>query len=133
MKIFAKQYAKSLYETVWDKNDSQIKGAINNFFSILIQNNDMAKAEEVIVEFEKIWNMEQGIIEAKVVSAKELDNDIIKLLNNYIAELSGAREVSLNQEVNKNILGGVIIKYEDKILDGSLRARLSGLKTEMIK
>ncbi len=133
MKIIPKQYAQSLYQAVRDKNDSQIKDAINNFFSILIQNNDMAKAEEVVVEFEKIWNMEQGIIEAKVVSAKELDNDIVKLLNDYIAELSGAKQVSLNQEVNKNILGGVIIKYKDKVLDGSLRMRLGELKSEMVK
>lgn len=133
MNISSRQYAESLYEAVRDKNDSQIKDAINNFFNILVQNNDMAKAEEVVKEFEETWDREQGIIKAKVVSAKELDNDIVKLLNNYIAELSGAKKVSLNQEVNKNILGGVIIKYEDKILDGSLRARLNELKVEMVK
>ena len=133
MKITAKQYAESLYEAVQDKNNSQIKNSINNFFSILIQNNDIAKAEEIAKEFEKIWNTEQGIIEAEVVSAKELNNKIVKLLNNYIAELSGSEKVILNQKINKDILGGVIIKYEDKILDGSLRAKLNGLKTEMIK
>ena len=133
MKITAKQYAESLYEAVQDKNNSQIKNSINNFFSILIQNNDIAKAEVIVKEFEKIWNTEQGIIEAKVVSAKELDNKIVKLLNNYIAELSGAEKVNLNQKINKDILGGVIIKYEDKILDGSLRMRLSELKGEMMR
>ncbi|MCK5510209.1 ATP synthase F1 subunit delta [Candidatus Parcubacteria bacterium] len=133
MKITAKQYAESLYEAVQDKNNSQIKNSINNFFNILIQNNDLAKAEAIVKEFEKIWNIEQGIIEAKVVSAKELDNKIIKLLNNYITKLSGAEKVILNQKINKDILGGVVIKFEDKILDGSLRARLSELKSEMIK
>ena len=133
MKITAKQYAESLYEAVQDKNNSQIKNSINTFFNILIQNNDLAKAEAIVKEFEKIWNIEQGIIEAKVVSAKELDNKIIKLLNNYITKLSGAEKVILNQKINKDILGGVVIKFEDKILDGSLRARLSELKSEMIK
>ena len=133
MKIFAKQYAQSLHETVVDKSNNQIKDAINNFFDILVQNNDITKAEEIVKEFEKIWNMEHGIIEAEVVSAKELDNNIVKLLNGYIAELSGAKQVSLNQKINKDILGGVIIKFEDKILDGSLRAKLSGLKKEMGK
>ena len=133
MKISAKQYAQSLHETVVDKSNNQIKDAINNFFDILVQNNDITKAEEIVKEFEKIWNMEHGIIEAEVVSAKELDNNIVKLLNGYIAELSGAKQVSLNQKINKDILGGVIIKFEDKILDGSLRAKLSGLKKEMGK
>jgi len=133
MKITAKQYAESLYEAIRDKNDGQIRDAIKNFFNILVQNNDIAKAEEIVVEFNKIWNMELGIIEAEVISAKALDNKIVKLLNGYIAGLSGAKEVSLNQEIDKNILGGVIIKYEDKILDGSLRARLNGLKVEIVK
>ena len=133
MKIFAKQYAQSLHETVVDKSNNQIKDAINNFFDILVQNNDITKAEEIVKEFEKIWNMEHGIIEAEVVSAKELDNNIVKLLNNYIIELSGAEKVILNQKINKDILGGVIIKFEDKILDGSLRARLGELKREMVK
>ncbi|MCK4540191.1 ATP synthase F1 subunit delta [Candidatus Parcubacteria bacterium] len=133
MKITPKQYAESLYQAVKEKKDSDIKDAINNFFSILIQNNDMAKAEAIVVEFEKIWNMEQRIVEAELVSAKELDNSIVKLLNGYIAELSGAKKVILNQKINKNILGGVVIKYEDKILDGSLRMRLGELKKEMVK
>ena len=133
MKITAKQYAESLYEAVKEKKDSQIKDAIKNFFNILIQNNDIVKAEEIVKEFEKIWNIEEEIIEAEVVSAKELDNSIVKLLNNYITELSGAGKVILNQKVNKDILGGVIIKFEDKILDGSLRMRLRKLKKEMVK
>ncbi|MCK5320860.1 ATP synthase F1 subunit delta [Candidatus Parcubacteria bacterium] len=133
MKITAKQYAESLYQVVKDKNNSQIKDVINNFFSILTQNNDITKAEKIAKEFKKIWNTEQGIIEAEVVSAKELDNKIIKLLNNYITESSGAEKVILNQKINKNILGGVIIKFEDKILDGSLRMKLEELKREMVK
>ena len=133
MNVSSKQYAESLYQAVRDKNNSQIKDAIKNFFSILIQNNDILKAEEIVKEFEKIWNTEQGIIEAKIVSAKELNKNIVKLLNNYITELSGAEKVILNQKINKNILGGVIIKYEDKILDGSLRAKLNELKVKMVR
>ncbi|MFH0923831.1 MAG: ATP synthase F1 subunit delta [Candidatus Falkowbacteria bacterium] len=133
MKISVKQYAQSLYEAVADKSNSQIKNAVKNFFQILVQNNDLAKADEIINEFVKIWNKENGIIEAGVESAKALDDNIVKLLNNYIAELSGAKTVILNQTVNKYILGGVIIKYGDKILDGSLRARLGELKSRMIQ
>ena len=133
MNVSSKQYAESLYQAVRDKNNSQIKDVINNFFNILVQNNDIAKAEDVVKEFENRWNIEQGIIEAEVVSAKELDNRIVKLLNNYITELSGAEKVILNQEINKDILGGVVITYEDKILDGSLRAKLNELKSEMMR
>ncbi|MEA3463831.1 MAG: ATP synthase F1 subunit delta, partial [Patescibacteria group bacterium] len=90
------------------------------------------KADEIIEKFIKVWNREQGIVEAEVVSAKKLDNSVIKLLNNYIIELSGAGKVLVKQKIDKNILGGVVIKYEDKVLDGSLRMKLGELRNKMV-
>lgn len=133
MKITPKQYAESLYQSVRNKKDSQIKSVIENFVKLLAANNDMAKADKITGQFKKIWNREEGIVEAEAVSARELDKKIVKLLNGYIVQLSGARKVLLKQKVDKNILGGVIIKYEDKILDGSLKMKLNELRSKMIK
>ncbi|MDP3043311.1 MAG: ATP synthase F1 subunit delta [bacterium] len=133
MKITPKQYVESLYQSVHNKKDSQIKSVIENFVKLLVANNDMAKADKITCQFIKIWNKEEGIVEAEVVSARELDKKIVKLLNGYIVQLSGARKVLLKQKIDKNVLGGVIIKYEDKILDGSLKMKLNELRNKMIK
>jgi len=133
MKVTSKQYAESLYEAVKGKNDSQVKDAVKNFLEILIANNDISKADKIVKEFKKLWNKEEGIVEAEVVSARELGSDIIKLLNGYIVKLSKAKKVILNNKIDKDVLGGVVIKYEDKILDGSLRTKLGELKNEMVK
>ena len=132
MKITTKQYAESLYHTIQSKKDSEVKSVIENFVKVLISNNDISKADEIIKQFVKVWNREQGIVEAKVVSAKELDKKIVKLLNGYIAKLSGAEKVLVKQRVDKDILGGVVIKYKDKVLDGSLRMRLGELRSKMV-
>ncbi len=132
MKITPKQYAESLYQAVVGKKDSEVKDAIGNFVKVLINNNDISKADEIIKQFVRIWNREQGIVEAEVVSAKELDKKIVKLLNGYIAKLSGAKDVVIKEIVNKDILGGVVIKYKDKVLDGSLRMRLGELRSKMV-
>ncbi len=133
MKISSKQYAESLYQVVQEKKDSEIKVVIENFVKVLQSNSDINKLEKIAGQFCKIWDKEHSIIEAEVVSAKELGKEIIELLNSYIAKLSGAEKVILNQKINKDILGGVVIKYEDKILDGSLRNSLSGLRSEMVR
>jgi len=62
-----------------------------------------------------------------------LDKETGKLLKNYITGLSGAKEVLVSEKTDKNILGGVIIKYGDKVLDGSLKTSLEELKEKMIK
>jgi len=133
MKISAKQYAQSLYEVVKDKKDSQIRKIIKNFSRILINNNDILKIDKITAEFARIWNRERGIVEAEIIGARKFDNKIIKLLNDYIIKLSGAKKIEIKQTVDKNILGGVIIRYEDRVIDGSLKTKLSELKNKMIK
>ena len=133
MKITPKQYSESLYQVVQNKKDSEIKDVIKNFVKVLISNNNISKADEIIKQFVKVWNREQGIVEAEIASARELDKKIVKLLNDYIVKLSGAEKVLVKQKVDKDILGGVVIKYEDNVLDGSLRMRLGELRSEMVK
>ncbi|MEA2065363.1 MAG: ATP synthase F1 subunit delta [Patescibacteria group bacterium] len=133
MKITLKQYAESLYQIVQGKDESEIKNVIENFVKVLQSNNDINKLDKVIEEFCKTWNKEEGIIETEVVSTKNLDNEIVELLNSYIAKLSGVKKVLVKQKIDKNILGGLIIKYKDKVLDGSLRMRLRELKIEMMR
>ena len=133
MKISPKQYAESLYQTVQGKKDSDIEYAIENFVKVLQINSDINKLDKIAEQFCKIWDREKGIIKAEVVSAKELGKEIVELLNSYITKLSGAEKVLIKEKVDKNILGGAIIKYEDKILDGSLKTKLGELKVEMVK
>lgn len=133
MKITPKQYGLSLYQAILNKKSGQIKVAIENFVRLLINNNDISKADEIIKQFEKIWNKEKGIVKAEIVSAKKLSNVIVKSLNKYITKLSGAKKVELNQKIEKDVLGGVVIKYEDKVMDGSMKTRLKELKSKMVK
>lgn len=128
MKIAPKQYAESLYDSVSDKPKNEIKKVIEGFARILISNNDISKLDKIIEQFSLIWKKEGGIVEAEIKSARELDKQVVKLLNNYIASLSGAKKVEVKEQVDKNILGGLVIKYNDKVLDGSLKTRIKELK-----
>ena len=67
------------------------------------------------------------------MSARELNKETIKLLKSYVIKLSGAKEVVVDEQVDKNILGGVVIKYGDKVIDGSLKAQLEELKDKLVK
>lgn len=131
MKITVKQFALSLFESVEKKSAAQVKLAIKKFVEILAEKNKLAQADKIIKEFVKIWNEKNGIVEAELASAKKLDKETAKLLKNYIKKLSSADEVIVNEKVDENILGGVIIRYGDKVLDGSLKARLNDLKNKL--
>lgn len=133
MKIKPRQYALSLYEAVEGKSPAQVKAVIGKFVELLAKKNQLARADKIGVQFVKIWNEKHGIVEALALSANVLDKASVKLLENYITRLSGAKEVVLSEKIDKNILGGVIVRYGDKIIDGSLKATLAELKEKMVK
>ena len=133
MNISIKQYAKTLYKLIDGKNKNEAGKMIEEFVAVLALNNDLGKIKKIIEEFGRIWNKEKGIIEAEVISSSELSNDIVNLLDGYILKLSGAKEVILSEKVDKSLLGGVIIRYGDKILDGSLKTKIHELKNNMVK
>jgi len=133
MKITPKQYAVALYESIKDKKEDKAKAVLGEFVKALIHNNDISKERKIILEFEKIWNKKKGIVEAEIISANDLDKPIVKLLNKYIANLSKSEQVVSRQLIDKNLLGGAVLKYGDKIIDGSLKTRLNNLKEEMVK
>ena len=133
MKIKPRQYALSLYEAVEGKSPAQVKAVIGKFVELLAKKNQLARADKIGVQFVKIWNEKHGIVEALALSANVLDKASVKLLENYITRLSGAKEVVLSEKIDKNILGGVIVRYGDKIIDGSLKATLVELKEKMVK
>ena len=133
MNIPIKQYAKILYKIIDGKSKNDAEKIIGDFVAILTENNDQGKIKKIIEEFNNFWNKEKGIVEAEILSAKELNKDIAKLLNNYIAKLSGAKEVVMSESIDKNLLGGVVIRYGDKVVDGSLKTKIESLKIELTK
>ena len=133
MKISTKKYATALYDCVKDKKKDEVRNIIKAFVRLLAEANAISQADKIINEFVSIWNKEQGIVEAEIISADKLEKQTANMLNKYIGKLSGAKTVSIKETEDKNLLGGVIIKYGDKVLDGSLKTRLSSLREEMKK
>lgn len=133
MKISAEKYALTLSELTDGKSKDGIKKVITDFLRVLVANNDLSKSDAIIAEMEKINDKKDGIVKASIVSANELGNESIDAISEFIKSKTGAEKVKINQEKNKDLLGGVVIRYGDKIVDSSLRARVNELKKKMIK
>ncbi len=133
MRITAKQFALSLYESAVGKKAAEVKVVIKNFVDVLTKHHKTNAADKIIIEFNKIWNERNGIVDAELISARGLSKETVKQLKIYIAKLSGANEVAATEKVDDSILGGAVIKYGDKVLDGSLKLALADLKEKMIK
>jgi len=128
MKASAAQYAKTLYELASGKNKSEIDSIAASFAKLLAKNNRLKMAPAIIEKFGNIWNRENGILEADVESAYPLNDEISGKITKEIKEKYGAKEVILNNKINKDIKGGIIIKIGDEVIDSSVKKQLKMLK-----
>jgi F-type H+-transporting ATPase subunit delta len=132
MKISARQYAQCLYELVSTESDDKVKEILSKFVVLLEKHQALNLAPAVISAFTEIWNREHGEVAAELTSARELKSEAKEMIVSYLKEKSGAKEVILDENVDKNILGGFVLKYNNKIVDASLRSSLAELKNQMM-
>lgn len=131
MKITTTQYAKTLNEAVKDKSQKEIPEIISGFVKILIKNNQIKNSGKIIAKFGDIYNKENGIIEAEVVSREVLNNMLSNKIESFVKEKYQAKEVVLKNIVDEKIKGGIVIKVGDELMDASIGKQLINLKNKL--
>jgi F-type H+-transporting ATPase subunit delta len=131
MKVTVTQYAKTLHEAVKDKSQKEIPEIIAGFVKILAKNNQIRNSGKIIDKFGDIYNKENRIIEAEVVSREVLSNMLSNKLKKFVKEKYQAEKVILKNTVDEKIKGGVVIKVGDELMDASVAKQLRGLKTKL--
>jgi len=97
-----------------------------NFIVLLAENDRLALIPEIAAQFEQLKANQQSIVEIDVTTAYELDEQQQQKLTQALsAKLS--RDVSLTSTVDKSILGGLVIRTQDLVIDGSVRAKIAKL------
>jgi F-type H+-transporting ATPase subunit delta len=98
-----------------------------NFLSLLIENHRMPVIFRIRQEFERLWDEENKTLPVEITSAIELDPATAESLGKKIGERAG-RKVTLAAHVDPDIIGGIIIRVGNSILDASIRNRLEQLR-----
>lgn len=128
MKISARQYAAGLFATVAGKSNQEAKDLIKNLVVILDKNNDLNKEGAIIAAFNELWNDANGEVAASLSSARELDQAAQDDIVAYLKEKTGAKKILLEENIDKSLIGGFVLRYGSKVLDGSLKNSLRSLR-----
>lgn len=131
MKISSRQYAESLYESVVDKNEKEVKVILKKFVALLGERRELDRAGEIIAAFNEIWKTANGEVEATLISARKLDASAKKSIIDYLENKAGAKNISLTEEIDEKLIGGFVLKYNGKVIDGSLKTNLEELKNKI--
>ncbi|MFA6194716.1 MAG: ATP synthase F1 subunit delta [Patescibacteria group bacterium] len=131
MKISVQQYATSLFEAVVGKSEKEAKAAVKNFVAILGRNRELSKEAAIIAAFNETWNREHGEVMATLSSARELGPTARENVVEYLKEKTAAKKIILDENIDKDLIGGFVLRYGSKVLDGSLKNSLEALKNKI--
>ncbi len=101
-----------------------------NFLGLLIENHRMPVIFRVRHEYERLWDQENKVLPVEITSAIELDQATTESLGRTIGERAG-RKVTLSAHVDPEILGGIVVRIGNSILDASIRNRLEQLRRQV--
>jgi F-type H+-transporting ATPase subunit delta len=118
-----KKFAIALYEATRNLSGKDLEGVLSSFVNLLNEKHKLKSADKIIAEFIKYAKKQEGIMDITISSARELDNKVIE----EIKKIFGKQTESV-ENIDENLLGGVVIKTDDVIFDGSIKTQLVKLK-----
>ncbi|MDY0001955.1 MAG: ATP synthase F1 subunit delta [Polyangia bacterium] len=101
-----------------------------NLVRVLIDKKRILVLPEILTEFRLIGEEELGKLVATVTTAVPMDASSQRLLGQKLEMVTGNR-FTVDFRVDPKVLGGVLVKYKDVIIDGTLRGRLRVLRARL--
>lgn len=101
-----------------------------NLLYIVIDKSREAHLKDISDEYIKLYNEQMGIVEAKALTAVAMTEEEKLKLQSKLSEKLG-KKVILSNMVNKEIMGGVLLKIEDKVIDSSIKGRIEDIQKNL--
>ncbi|HXG36030.1 MAG TPA: ATP synthase F1 subunit delta [Dehalococcoidia bacterium] len=101
-----------------------------NLVRLLVSKGRGALAPEIAEAYQEMVDEERGIAHATVTTAVPLSAEEEQMVARRLAEISG-KQVVLQTRVDENIIGGLVARVGDRLIDGSTKSRLQSLKRKL--
>lgn len=126
MKLSPKQYAEALFEAAAETDPKDQDIILDRFVKILQTNGDLGKFPEIEAEYKNIERGQNGIAGGKVTFAMEHNAKVLNDLNKVVAG-----KTEYKTKIDEGLVGGIVIRVDDTLIDGSVKTMLAQLKTDL--
>jgi F-type H+-transporting ATPase subunit delta len=128
------EFLQGLFAKVVGESSVFAGGSLHgtNFFKLLIENGRVSALPEIADQFEALKAKLENTVDAVITSAAPLSAEQQQAMAASLKEKLG-RDVRVTTEIDENLIGGAVIRAGDVVIDGSLRARLTGLANALTK
>jgi F-type H+-transporting ATPase subunit delta len=103
-----------------------------NFLELVLENHRMPALFRIRREYDRLWEAHNRLLPVSITSAVDLDEQTVKHIGDRIAEQTG-RKIELSSTVEPDILGGIVVRVGNQVLDASIRNRLETLRKQVVR
>jgi F-type H+-transporting ATPase subunit delta len=107
--------------------EGKVGRPVLGLLNVLVDKRREPLLNNVVQEFDQYRDRHEGRVQARVVSAHELDPDLLAALQAALEQRT-RKSVVLTETVDPDVLGGLRVKVGDRVLDGTVRRRLQDLR-----
>jgi F-type H+-transporting ATPase subunit delta len=130
--FFSPYFSTQEKEDGLERAVSDVDPVVMNFLNLLIEKHRMPVIFRIRGAYDALWEEENKLLPVEITSAVELDERTVKQLGDRISEQTG-RKVDLSSHVEPDILGGIVVRVGNSVLDASIRNRLEQLRKQVAK
>jgi F-type H+-transporting ATPase subunit delta len=125
---FSSQEKKDGVEKVVDGGNEHFV----NFLQLIAERHRMPAVFRMRREFDAMWREENKLLEVRITSAIDLDEELVKSIGKRIEEQTG-KTIDLDANVDPDVLGGLVLRVGNMVMDASVRGRLERLRKEVAR
>ena len=109
---------------------ADLSQSVRNLVFLLVRRRRIEQLPRVVAEFIRLDERRQGITHATATSAAPLTDIERKALTARLEQMTGGR-IALETDVDAGLLGGLVVRVGDRLIDGSVRGRLERLRNQL--
>jgi F-type H+-transporting ATPase subunit delta len=128
MKISTQQYSQALLDLTDGKSEQEILTVTQKFAEQLKSDSQLKNADKIIEKFADLYNSKNGIVVTQVCVRRDVSQDILKEIEEFVQRKYGAKKVELKIVTDEKIKGGIIIRVGDEVMDASVGGQLEKLR-----
>jgi F-type H+-transporting ATPase subunit delta len=128
--FFSPYFSTQEKEQGLERAVTDVDPVVLNFLELLIEKHRMPVLFRIRARYDAMWEEENRLLPVQITSAVELDEGTVRQLGDRISEQTG-RRVELSASVEPDLLGGIVVRVGNSVLDASVRNRLQQLRRQV--
>ncbi|NLD36156.1 MAG: ATP synthase F1 subunit delta [Desulfatiglans sp.] len=123
--VYKLEERRNVLNYVLDK--SGFSGVVKNFLNLLLEKNRVSIIKEISERYAAFTDEAMDITNAEIITARPLRYDTLQKLINSLKEMT-SKDIRSKVIEDPDLIGGIVVKIGDMVMDGSVKAQLTGLK-----